>query len=141
MPFGLTNAPATFQAYMDDFVVCYLDDLFIYSEDPAQHEGHVTKVLKRLRKYDLYCKAEHCEFSVKKVGFLGFVISPDEIEMEVDRIATIENLPTPKSVKNVQVLMGFTNFYRRFVKKYSKVTAPITDLLKKPSAGGSEKWE
>jgi hypothetical protein len=84
----------------------------------------------------LYCKAEKCEFSVKKVGFLGFVISPDGIEMEADRIATIEDWPTPKSVKDVQVLMGFTNFYRRFVKKYAKVTAPITNLLKK-----SEKWE
>jgi hypothetical protein len=147
MPFGLTNAPATFQAYMDDclrpymddFVVCYLDDILIYSEDPAQHEGHVTKVLERLREYGLYCKAEKCEFSVKKVGFLGFVISPDGIEMEADRIATIEDWPTPKSVKDVQVLMGFTNFYRRFVKKYAKVTAPITDLLKKPD--GSAKWE
>jgi hypothetical protein len=82
MPFGLTNAPATFQAYMDDcprpymddFVVYYLDDILIYSEDPAQHEGHVTKVLERLREYGLYCKAEKCEFSVKKVRFLGFVI-------------------------------------------------------------------
>jgi hypothetical protein len=85
MPFGLTNTPATFQAYMDDclrpymddFVVCYLDDILIYSEDPAQHEGHVTKVLERLREYGLNCKAEKCEFNVKKVGFLGFVISPD----------------------------------------------------------------
>jgi hypothetical protein len=147
MPFGLTNAPTTFQAYiddclrpyMDDFVVCYLDDILIYLEDPALHEGHVTKVLERLRKYGLYCKAEKCEFSVKKVRFLGFVISPDGIEMEADRIATIEDWPTPKSVKDVQVLMGFTNFYRRFVKKYAKVTAPITDLLKKPD--GSAKWE
>jgi hypothetical protein len=69
---------------------------------------------------------------VKKVGFLGFVVSPDGIEMEADRIATIEDWPKPKSVKDVQVLMGFTNFYRRFVKKYAKVTAPLTDLLKKP---------
>jgi hypothetical protein len=146
MPFGLTNAPATFQAYMDDclrpymddFIVCYLDDILIYSEDLAQHEGHVTKMLERLREHGLYCKAEKCEFNVKKVGFLGFVISPDGIEMEADRIATVEDWPTLKSVKDVQVLMGFTNFYRRFIKKYAKVTAPITDLLKKET---SNKWE
>jgi hypothetical protein len=146
MPLGLTNAPATFQAYMDDclrpymdeFVVCYLDDILIYSEDPAQHEDHVRKVLERLREYGLYCKAEKCEFSVKKFGFLGFVVSPDGIEMEADRIATIEDWPTPKSVKDVQVLMGFTNFYWRFVKKYAKVTALISDLLKKEASG---KWE
>jgi hypothetical protein len=67
---------------------------------------------------------------VKKVGFLGFVISPDGIEMEADKIATIEDWPTPRSVKDVQVLMGFTNFYRRFVKRYAKATALITDLTK-----------
>jgi hypothetical protein len=110
----------------------------LYSEDPAQHEDHVTKVLERLREYCLYCKAEKCEFNVKKVGFLVFVISPDGIEMEADRIATVEDWPTPKCVKDVQVLMGFTNFYRRFIKKYAKVTAPITDLLKKET---SNKWE
>jgi hypothetical protein len=85
---------------MDEFVVCYLDDILIYWEDPAQHEDHVRKVLERLREYGLYCKAEKCEFSVKKVGFLGFVVSPDGIEMEADRIATIEDWPTPKSVKD-----------------------------------------
>jgi hypothetical protein len=136
MPFGRTNAPATFQADIDDFVVCYLDDILIYSEDPTKHKGHVTKVLEKLRKFGLNCKAEKCKFSRKKVRFLGFVISPDGIEMEADRIATIEDWPTPKTVKDVQVLMGFTNFYRRFVKKYTKVTAPITNLLKK-----SEKCE
>jgi hypothetical protein len=71
--FGLTNGPATFQAYMDDclrpymddFVVCYLNDILTYSEDPAHHEGHVTEVLKRLREYGWYFKAEKREFSVK----------------------------------------------------------------------------
>jgi hypothetical protein len=125
--------------YMDEFVVCYLDDILIYSEDPVQHKGHVRNVLERLREYAIYCKAEKCEFSMKNVRFLGFVVSPDGIEMEADRIATIEDWPTPKSVKDVQVLMGFTNFYRRSVKKYDKVTARIADLLKKPH--GSAKWE
>jgi hypothetical protein len=146
VPFGLTNAPATFQAYMDDclrpymndFVVCYLDDILIYLEDSAQHEGHVTKVLERLREYDLYCKAKKCDFSVKKAVYLKFVISPDGIEMEADRIATIKDWPTPKSVKDVQVLMGFTNFYRRFITKYAMVTDPITDLLKNET---SNQWE
>jgi hypothetical protein len=69
-----------------------------------------------------------------------FVISSDGIEMETDRTATIEDWPTPKSVKDVQVLMGFTNFYKRFVKKYAKVTAPITNLLKKPNGLAKLEW-
>jgi hypothetical protein len=121
---------------MNDFVVCYLNDIRINLGDPAQHEGYVTKVLERIRKYSLYFKAEKCKFSRKKVRFQGFVISPDGIEMEADRIATIEDWPTLKSVKDVQLLTGFTNFYWPFVKKCAKVTAPITNLLKK-----SAKWE
>jgi hypothetical protein len=115
MPFGLTNALATFQAYMDDclrpymdkFVVCYLDDILIYSENPVQHEDYVRKVLERLREYGLYGKAEKCKFSVKKVGFVGFVVSPDGIDMQSDRIATIQDWPTLKSVKDCNGRMTY----------------------------------
>ena len=145
MPFGLTNAPATFQAYidsclgeyLDDFAVCYLDDILIYSDNPDEHEDHVKKVLQRLSEFGLYCKPSKCEFSVTEVGFLGFILSQNGISMEPDRISTIEDWPTPTSVKDVQVLLGFANFYRRFIRKYAKLTAPISDLLK----GKSKKWE
>ena len=123
MPFGLTNAPATFQAYideclrsyLDDFVVCYLDDILIYSRTVEEHEEHVKQVLAKLREFGLFCKAEKCVFSVREVGFLGFVISPDGVGMEGDHVATIEDWPTPKAVRDVQVLLGFTNFYQRFI--------------------------
>jgi len=119
MPFGLTNAPATFQAYIDDclrpyiddFAVCYLDDILIYSTNEKEHEDHVQKVLERLRQFGLYCKAEKCQFGDSKIGFLGFIISSDGVGMESDRISTIEDWPTPKSIRDVQVLLGFTNFY------------------------------
>ena len=58
------------------------------------------------------------------------MVPPDGIEIEADRIATVEDWPTPTSVKDVQVVTRFTNFYRRFVRKFAKVTAPIIDLLK-----------
>jgi RNase H-like domain found in reverse transcriptase/Reverse transcriptase (RNA-dependent DNA polymerase)/Integrase zinc binding domain/Chromo (CHRromatin Organisation MOdifier) domain/Integrase core domain len=145
MPFGLTNAPATFQAYMDeclgpyldDFAICYLDDILIFSSDPEQHEEHVKRVLSRLREYRLYCKATKCEFSVPEVRFLGFVVSANGVAMEPDRICTIEDWPTPESIKDIQILLGFANFYRRFIRKYAKITAPITDLLK----GKADQWE
>jgi hypothetical protein len=84
--------------YMVDFAVYYLNDILIYSEDPAHHEGHVTEVLERLREYGLYWKAEKCEFSVK-------------------------NWPTPASANDMQVLVGLKNFYRHFIKKHAKVTS------------------
>jgi len=156
MPFGLTNAPATFQSYIDDclwpyiddFAVCYLDDILIYSADRKEHVEHVRQVLQRLREFGLYCKAEKCQFGVSEVGFLGCVITSDGVGMELDRISTIEDWPTPKSVRDVQVLLGFTNFYRRFIRKYAKVTLPLTELVKKTEASPrgkkgthTAKWE
>ena len=77
MPFGLANALATFQShinailrdYLDAFCIAYLDDIFIYLEDPAQHMEHVRRVLKRLQKHNIYVMLEKCEFHIKQVGF------------------------------------------------------------------------
>jgi len=147
MLFGLTNAPATFQAYIDDclrpyiddFAVCYLDDILIYSTNEKEHEDHVRKVLQRLQEFGLYCKAKKCQFGVSEVGFLGFNINSDGIGMESDGISTIEYWPTPKSVWDVQVLLGFANFYRRFIRKYAKFTLPLTELLRKAETPNAPK--
>jgi len=144
MPLGLTNAPATFQSYIDDclrpyindFMVCYLDDILIYSTNEKEHAEHVRQVLQRLKDFGLYCKAEKCQFGVSEVGFLGFVISPEGVSMESDWISTIEDWPTPKSIRDVEVLLGFTNIYRRFIRKYAKVTLPLTELLKRTNKAG-----
>jgi len=88
-------------------------------------------VLERNRGFGLYCKAELYEFGVSEVGFFGFVISSEEIGMESDSISTIEDWPTPKSVRDVQVLLGVANFYRGSIRKYAKDTYPLTELLKR----------
>jgi hypothetical protein len=139
MPYELTNAPATFQAnsdgclrpYIDHFAVCYLDNILIYSTNAEEYEVQVRKVVEQLREFGLCGKAEKCLFGVSEVGFLGFVISPDGIAMDSDRISTIEDWPTPESVRDVHVLHGFTNLYWWFIKKYAKVRTLISDLLKK----------
>jgi len=97
MPFGFTNSPATFQSYIedclwpyiDDFAVCYLDDILIYLTNEKYHKDHVRKVIERLCEFGLYCKAEKCQFGVLEVGLFGFVINSDGIGMELDLIATI----------------------------------------------------
>jgi len=104
MPFVLTNAPATFQAYIDDFLkpyidnltVCYLDDILIYSTNEDDHKEHVRKVLERLREFGLYCKAGKSHFSVSEVGCLGFLMNSEGVGVESDQISTIEDWPTPK---------------------------------------------
>jgi hypothetical protein len=142
----LTYAPAIFQAYIDDclrpyidnFTVCYLDDILISSTNEDNHTDHGRIVLERPREFGLYCKAEKYQFGLSELGFLGFIINSEGVGMESDRIYTIEHWPTPTSVRDVQVLWGFMNFYRRFIRKYAKVTTPISNLLK---ATGLPKWE
>jgi hypothetical protein len=125
MPFGLTNAPASFQAYIHDFLrpyidhftVCYLDDILIYSTNNKEHEEYVQTVLERLQEFGLYSKPKKCEFGVSEVGYLGCVINSGGIGMESDRISTIDHWPIPKSVRDIQVLLKFANFYQWFSRK------------------------
>jgi hypothetical protein len=138
MPLNLASPPATFQSYIDvclrsyihDFAVCYLDDILIDSTNEKEHEEQVRKVLERLWEFGLYCKTEKCQFGVSEVGFQGFVINLDGIGMESDPIATIEDWPMAKSIRDVQVLLRFANVYRRFIRKYATVPLPLTELLR-----------
>jgi transposase InsO family protein len=137
MPFGLTNAPATFQAYinqalagyLDITCVAFMDDILIYSADPAEHTEHVRQVLERLRQYSLYAKLSKCEFRTDCVDFLGYRISTGGVAMDPSRVQAIREWPTPESYREIQVFIGFANFYRGFIKGYSKITQAITNLL------------
>jgi hypothetical protein len=121
--------------------------MLIYSAIAKEHEDHVGQVLLRLKEFSLYCNAEKCQLGVSEVGFLEFVISPDGVGMKSDRISMIEDWPTPKSVRDLKVLLRFTNFYGRFVRKYAKVTLPLTGLRKKShtsrgkTSEGSARWK
>ncbi|KAJ6440242.1 cystathionine beta-lyase/cystathionine gamma-synthase [Purpureocillium lavendulum] len=145
MPFGLVNAPASFQQYInyaleglvDITCVVYLDDILIFSENAEQHEDDVKEVLSRLRKAGLYANLSKCEFSVREVSFLGFVVDQEGIHMERERVCAIAQWPVPRSVKDVQVFLGFTGFYRRFIKNYSKIVSPLSDCLRKKAPGPS----
>ncbi|KAG1925616.1 retrotransposable element [Pimephales promelas] len=138
MPYGLVNAPSVFQSFMDEvlrdflgkFVLVYIDDILIYSKNPAGHQRHVSLVLQRLREFTLFLKAEKCTFHQTTVDFLGYVLSDRGVEMDRSKTETIMSWPTPKSVKELQRFLGFANFYRRFINQYSLLTAPLTTLLK-----------
>jgi hypothetical protein len=139
MPFGLCNAPGTFQHfvndkfrdYLDEFLVIYLDDLLIYSDTLEEHKRHVRLVLKRLQEAGLYVKPQKCQFHATKVSFLGFMISSDGIHMDPAKVEAVLEWERPKSAHDIQVFLGFANFYRRFIKGYSKITAPLTNLTRK----------
>ena len=119
MPFGLTNAPASFQSYihgvlreyLDIFAIVFLDDILIYSTEESQHEQHVQIVLQALFTAGLFAKLPKCLFSVKRVPFLGYIITDTRVEMEPNHISPIVNWPEPESVREVQTFLGFVNFY------------------------------
>jgi len=142
MPFGLTNAPATFQHFMndvlrdflDDFAVVYLDDILIYSRDLDEHKHHVRRVLERLRANGLFAKPEKCAFHRREIEYLGYVVSPDGVTMDPAKVAAIADWPEPATVKQLQVFLGFANFYRRFIHGYSQIATPLTRLLRKDQA-------
>ena len=133
MPFGLTNAPAVFQAmitnvlrdFLDQFVYVYLDDILIYSPDLATHKNHVTQVLKRLLENQLDVKAEKSVFHADTVSFLGFIVAPGRVQMDPAKVSAVAEWPTPDSRKKVQQFLGFANFYRRFVRGFSAIAAPL----------------
>ncbi len=138
MPFGLTNAPAVFHALINDvlrdmlnkLVFVYLDDILIFSRSFEEHEGHVSAVPQRLLNNHLYVKPEKCEFHVTHAQFLGFIITPGHVEMDPKKVEAVLKWPTPTTVKEVQRFIGFANFYRRFIKNFRSVAAPLTALTK-----------
>lgn len=143
LPMGLSNAPATFQSYINQALtglvdvtcIVYLDDILIYTKDEESHAAAVKEVLQRLEDWGLYANPEKCAFHTQTIDFLGFIISPDGVSMEPARVEAIQEWPVPKNVHDLQVFLGFTGFYRRFIFKYSAVAAPLTDKLKKGAGG------
>ena len=139
MPFGLTGAPATFQRfindalreYLDRFCSAYLDDILIYSKTKEEHLEHVRQVLERLRRAGLYAKLSKCEFFVEETKFLGLIVGRDGFKMDPDKVKTILDWNTPSNATDVLRFNGFCNFYRRFIRDYSKIVTPLIDLTKK----------
>jgi len=151
MPFGLTNAPATFQAFinetlvglLDNICVAYVDDILIFSNTREEHTTHVRQVLGRLRPARVYVKLPKCAFYMQEVDFLGYRIGVAGVSMDPRKVATIEEWAEPKSFHDIQVFIGFANFYRRFIRGFSAITAPMTNLLKGMEKGkkkGPFKW-
>jgi hypothetical protein len=139
MSFGLTNASAHFMYLMnsvfmpklDKFVVVFIDDILIYSRSIEEHEEHLRIVLQRLRDHQLYAKFSKCEFWIKEVSFLGHVVSPEGIAVDLGKVKEVLEWKPPTTVSEVQSFLGLGGYYRRFILNFSKIVKPITELLKK----------
>jgi hypothetical protein len=130
MFFRLCNSPATFQAMMNDifrdmlnegWLIIYMDNILIYSNDPEEHQKQTLCVLARLHENDLFLKAEKCKFDVKEVEYLGLIISKNKITMDPTKLAGVCDWLALMNVKGVRSFLGFGNFYQRFIGHFVEI--------------------
>nr|KYP53933.1 Transposon Ty3-G Gag-Pol polyprotein [Cajanus cajan] len=139
MPFGLTNAPRTFMRLMNHvlrdctrkFVVVYFDNILIFSKSLDEYLGHLREVLIILRDTHLYANLEKRTFCKENVNFLGFIVGKKGVQVDPEKIKTIQDWLTPKSVGDVRSFHGLASFYRRFFKDFSTLASPLNELVKK----------
>ena len=121
MFFSMTNSPPTFQWFMSNsfrdmivegWLVIYMDDLLIYSDNDKDHEDRTKRVLQHMKELDLYLKLEKCSFNVSEVKYLGMIVKPGSLAMDPIKVAGIADWPTPSTVKDVRSFLGFANFYQ-----------------------------
>ncbi|TMD69294.1 MAG: DDE-type integrase/transposase/recombinase [Chloroflexi bacterium] len=133
MPFGLTNAPASFQSlinnalreYLDKICVVYLDDILIYSKTKKEHKRHVKLILQALKRWNLKIDLDKSQFHKEEVEFLGHIIGVNGIRIDPRKVKAILEWPQPKTLSELQQFLGLANYYRRFIKHYSKRAAPL----------------
>ena len=139
MPFGLLNAPSTFMRLINEvlrefigkFVIVYLDDILIYNRSKEDHIRHLNYVLRKLHQEKLLVNLNKCSFMKEELVYLGFVISADGLKMYPKKIKAIIEWSSPKSVFEVRSFHGFASFYRKFIRNFSKINAPIIDTINK----------
>lgn len=140
MFFGMCNSPATFQAMMDDilgdmkkkgYCIVYMDDIMIYADSLEKLHEATLELFEIIQKNDLFFKAKKCVFAQTKVPFLGMIVEQNKISMDPAKVQGIADWPEPTSVKELRSFLGFGNFYRKFIARYSAVAKPLYDLLQK----------
>jgi transposase InsO family protein len=138
MPFGLSNAPPAFQRWLNSIfqdliyhkVMVYLDDIICFSEDRTSHTELIHEVLSRLDKNNLYASPKKCEFYQTEISYLGRIISAEGTSVDPAQIKTVRDWPIPNTIKAIQRFLGFANYSRSYVNRFSVLAAPLTRLMK-----------
>ena len=139
MPYGIKNGSVAFQTAMATvlrginfkYALVYVDDILIHSSNFDEHLLHLQNVFDRLNDANLKLQPKKCNFAAKRVEYLGHYFSKNGIEVNPSKIEAVKTYPVPKTQKQLKAFLGLTNYYRRFVKDYAKISAPLNRLLKK----------
>lgn len=139
MPFGLSTAPLTWQRAINTIlkdvigkgVYVYLDDIIIYAKTKENHDQILWKVMSLLKEHNLQLKVSKCIFYAKQFDYLGHVITKDGIKANPKKLEAINNFPIPTTVKKVQSFLGLCQYFRRYVRNFSRIAKGLITLLKK----------
>ncbi|PAA55822.1 hypothetical protein BOX15_Mlig019225g1 [Macrostomum lignano] len=139
MPFGLVNSPATFTRLMAAVLdkqmwktcLVYIDDLLVWSTDVDEHLRRLEEIFSKLRQANLCLKPQKCHFLQKQVKFLGHTLSAAGISTDEEKVQEVKNWPTPRSSTELHSFLGLCGYYRKFIKDFAAIAAPLTRLTTK----------
>ena len=145
--FGLTNSPATYQRLMENcladyhMTICcvFIDDVIIFGRTYEEHLHNLNLVLERIRKANLKLAPNKCSFFQRRVKFLGHIVSEDGVEVDPEKTEKVTTWPTPTSPEDVRRFLGLAGYYRRFIKNFSQISRPLTNLMPVPSGKKRQK--
>ena len=141
LPMGLCNSPGVFMQLMNDtftdflnkFVLVFLDDIIVYSDTMEEHEQHVRQALTRLRQQRLYAKASKSALCKREVEFLGHMVGEHGLRVMQDKIEAVRDWPVPTNLRELRAFLGLAGYYRRFVRNFSAMALPLTELTRNAS--------
>ena len=137
MPFGLTNSPATYQRLMENvlaglnlkFCCVFIDDVIIFGKTYEEQLHNLQLVFDRIKIANLKLSPKKCELFKRKVKFVGYIVSEEGIEIDPSKTDKVTNWPKLQTPEDVRRFLGFVGYYRRYIKNFSLVSRPLTDLM------------
>ena len=132
------NAPSTFmrlmkqvfKPFLGKFVAVYFDDILVFSKTQEEHQDHLRQVMGVLEQDKLYGDLKKCTFFSFEVVFLGYIVSTQGILVDPSKVEAIQSWPVPTSMHDVRSFYGLASLYSRFIRHFSFLVAPMTEVLK-----------